>query len=77
MVSVPTPLPSARWSWWRLAGDLCELAGEILTSLGSFCEEQLATHLRFVQNLQVDQDDARDFAGDVLDGLTQLSTRED
>lgn len=77
MVTAVGVLPSARWSWWRFAGDVSVLTGEILQSVGAFFEQALATHCRFVQNLQVDRDDARDFAGDVLAGLGQLPTQED
>jgi hypothetical protein len=70
-------LPSARWSWARFAGDVCVLAGEVTTSFGAFFSEALATHFRFVQNRQIDMDDARDFAGDVLAGISTIATTED
>lgn len=69
---VEQPAPSGRWSWWRLAADLSRMAGRFCMDVGAFLHDDLSTHFGFVQNRQVDLDDARDFAGEVLSGITTL-----
>lgn len=69
---VIAPLPSGRWSWWRLAADVSCLSGNILASFGQFLGENMYTHFSFCQNRQIDLDDSRDFAAEVLQGISIL-----
>lgn len=70
-------LPSARWSWARFAGDVAVLAGTILGDLGSFMTDAVSVQFRFMQNRQMDMDESRDFAGEVLAGISGLPAQED